>query len=183
MIKDTINVISGLNCEILLQEEEGFGNAIQGLMSVKTEYACILNADGSFDTKYLNQMVEKLDTQADFIFSTRYKKPGGSDDDTLITMLGNYFFTNLSRLLFSLEITDVLYTYVMGKTNKFQDLNLKNDDFTFCIELPVKVKRKNFKMYDFPSYERSRISGKKRLMNLKMVLILISILSLFIIKK
>ena len=183
--KDTINVISGLNCEILLQEGEGFGNAIiQGLMSVKTEYACIFNADGSFDPKYLNEMLEKLDTQADFIFSTRYKKPGGSDDDTLITMLGNYFFTNLSRLLFSLEITDVLYTYVMGKTNKFQDLNLKNDDFTFCIELPVKVKRKNFKMYDFPSYERSRISGKKKVNELKDgFLILISILSLFIIKK
>ena len=47
-----------------------------------TEYACIFNADGSFDPKYLNQMVEKIRYSNDFVFSTRYKKPGGSDDDT-----------------------------------------------------------------------------------------------------
>ena len=32
-------------------------------------------------------MLEKNKDDNEFVFSTRYKKPGGSDDDTIITFL------------------------------------------------------------------------------------------------
>ena len=38
-------------------------------------------------------MLSKNKDNYEFIFSTRYKKPGGSDDDTILTYIGNYFFT------------------------------------------------------------------------------------------
>ena len=107
-------------------------------------------------------MLNKIDNNFEFIFSTRYKKPGGSDDDTFLTLMGNYFFSFLCKILFRLNISDVLFTYVMGKTNAFKSLKLLSNDFTFCVELPIKAKFKSFKMYDFPSYERPRISGKKK---------------------
>ena len=129
-------------------------------------------------------MLKKNEDNFEFIFSTRYRKPGGSDDDTFLTFIGNYFFTFLCKILFRLNISDVLYTYVMGKTTAFQDLALKYNDFTFCIELPIKAKFKSFRMFDFPSYERPRISGKKKVNELRDgFLILISILRLFIFKK
>ena len=72
----------------------------------------------------------------------------------------------------------------MGKTKAFQDLALIHNDFTFCVELPIKAKFKSFRIYDFPSYERPRISGKKKVNEFKDgFLILISILRLFIFKK
>ena len=72
----------------------------------------------------------------------------------------------------------------MGKTNAFQDLALRYNDFTFCVELPIKAKSRSMRMFDFPSYERPRISGKKKVNELKDgFLILISILRLFINKK
>ena len=127
---------------------------------------------------------QSLQDNFEFVFSTRYKKPGGSDDDTFLTFIGNYFFTFLCKILFRLNISDVLYTYVMGKTTAFQDLDLKYNDFTFCIELPIKAKFKSLRMFDFPSYERPRISGKKKVNELRDgFLILISILRLFIFKK
>ena len=61
-------------------------------------------------------MLKKLEHGNDFVFNTRYIKPGGSEDDTILTLIGNYFFTYLSNLLFKLNISDVLFTYVMGKT-------------------------------------------------------------------
>ena len=62
-----------------------------------------------------------------------------------------------------------------------EELGLVNSDFTFCIELPVKAKLKSFKMTDFPSFERSRISGKKKVNEFKDgFLILLSIIRLFI---
>ena len=181
----TIESLKNFDCDVIYQKGEGFGNAIiQGLNNSKTEISCIFNADGSFDPKYLNEMITKIDEGNDFVFSSRYVKPGGSEDDTIITFFGNYFFTYLCKFLFKLNITDVLYTYVMGKTLAFKDLKLSYNDFTFCIELPVKSKFKSYKMFDFPSFERSRISGKKKVNELKDgFLILISIIRMFIFKK
>ena len=183
--EETQKVLEGTDCEVLVQKGEGFGNAlIEGLNHSSTEYSCIFNADGSFDPKYLDEMLKKNKNGIEFVFGTRYKKPGGSDDDTILTFLGNYFFTLLCKILFRLNISDVLYTYVMGKTSAFKDLALSYNDFSFCVELSIKVKFKSFKVFDFPSYERPRISGKKKVNELKDgFLILISILKLFIFKK
>ncbi len=181
----TQKVLENTDCEVLIQKGEGFGNAlIEGLNYSSTDYSCIFNADGSFDPKYLKDMLSKNKGDYEFVFSTRYKKPGGSDDDTILTFFGNYFFTFLCKILFRLNISDVLYTYVMGKTSAFKDLALSYNDFSFCVELPAKAKFKSFRVFDFPSYERPRISGKKKVNELKDgFLILISILKLFIFKK
>ena len=45
---------------------------------------------------------------------------------------------------------------------KFNTLNLENDDFKFCIELPVKVKKNNFTYTDLEMFERKRYDGKKK---------------------
>ena len=51
---------------------------------------------------------------------------GSSDDDTLITFFGNKFFSKLRELYYlSLKINDdILYTYVMGKTESFKKLEI-----------------------------------------------------------
>ena len=39
-------------------------------------------------------MIKKLkDEKCDFVFASRYEKDCGSEDDTLITLVGNYIFT------------------------------------------------------------------------------------------
>ena len=183
--KETLEAIKDYDCKIVHQSGEGFGNAlIEGIFNVETKYLCIFNADGSFDPKYLNEMIVFLKNEYDFVFNTRYEKNSGSDDDTFLTYIGNKFFTKLCKILFKLNISDVLFTYVMGKTDAFKKLDLKNNDFTFCIELPIKAKFNNFKSISFPSYERSRLSGKKKVNEFKDgFLILISIIKLFVIKK
>ena len=183
--KSTIKAIEKFDCKILIQKGEGFGNAlIQGLNESNTKYSCIFNADGSFDPKYLSEMIIKLDNGEDFIFNTRYIHPGGSEDDTIITYIGNKIFTFICQILFRLNISDVLFTYVMGRSEVFKKLKLVSNDFTFCIELPVKAKLNNYKITDHPSFERSRISGKKKVNELiDGFLILISIIRLFIFKK
>ena len=45
---------------------------------------------------------------------------------------------------------------------KFNTLNLENDDFKFCIELPVRVKKNNFTYTDLEMFERKRYDGKKK---------------------
>ena len=182
---NTQNAVKNFDCKIITQSTDGFGNAlIQGIKEVETNFLCIFNADGSFDPKYLKNMFDELSNNYDFVFNTRYENTGGSDDDTFLTYIGNRIFTFICNLLFKLDISDVLFTYVMGKTSTFKTLKFKRKDFRFCVELPVLAKFKKYKLISKSSYERSRLSGKKKVNELKDgFLILLCILTLFIFRK
>ena len=160
----TINSIKNFDVNIIYQSGIGYGNAlIEGINTCETKYFCIFNADGSFDPKEINEIFKKIKTEKiDFIFASRYEKNAGSDDDTFVTLIGNYIFSLIGKIFFNLKISDILYTFVIGDTNKAKTLGLSGNDFTFCVELPILAKRKGFISDIYPSYERKRIAGKKK---------------------
>ena len=162
--KLTIDAIKTYNCNIIYQDSKGYGDALKkGIETVETEFFCIFNADGSFNPKELDLMINKLkDDKYDFVFASRYEKKCGSEDDTLITLVGNYIFTFLGKFFFKLEITDILYTFVMARTSCAKKLGLTAKDFSFCVELPIKAKRAGYKICTSKSFERSRIAGEKK---------------------
>ena len=123
----------------------------------------------------------KLCLDKDMIFASRYSgKESGSDDDNLITLFGNKIFSFLGNLFFSLNLSDILFTYILAKTNSLKKLNLKSQDFRLCVEIPVKAKRNNMIFALLPSYERSRIGGKKKVNALRDgFIILIYMIKLF----
>ena len=161
---ETIDSIKNFDCTIIHQTNKGYGDAlILGIKSVKTEYFCIFNADGSFNPIEISGMYSSLkDKDGDIIFGSRYEKNATSEDDTIVTKVGNFIFTKLGKILFKLPITDILYTFVLGKTKLTLDLNLQSQDFAFCVELPIKAQRKNYKIFSTPAHERARIAGKKK---------------------
>lgn len=161
---ETIESINNKNCEILYQKNKGYGDAlIQGINYVKSDKFCIFNADGSFNPIEIKNMLEIMDNDnSDLIFASRYEKNCSSEDDTFITLLGNFIFTQIGKIFFRLNITDILYTFVIGKTQKVKDLNLESKDFVFCIELPIKAKRNNLNINTSKSNERKRIGGFKK---------------------
>jgi len=160
----TINAIKQSKSYIYFQKKKGYGRAIiEGLKLVKTKYFCIFNADGSFNPKEIEKMLTIAKVKNyDLVFGSRYEKNCGSDDDTIITRLGNFFFTILGNLLFNIKISDILYTFVLGKTKTILDLKLKEKDFKLCVELPIKAKIRKLKLSTSKSFERSRFSGKKK---------------------
>ena len=95
--EETIQSTKNHNCRIVFQHGKGYGDAlITGINSVDTELFCIFNADGSFNPNELIKMHEQINTtEADLVFGTRYEKDCGSDDDTIITLIGNFIFTKI----------------------------------------------------------------------------------------
>ena len=160
----TIQAIKKYDVNIVYQENFGYGDAlIHGIKQCKTEYFCIFNADGSFNPVEINKMYEALQAKKlDFIFASRYQASSGSEDDTIITLVGNYIFTYIGKIFFRLNISDILYTFIIGKTKQANILDLKQKDFSFCVELPIKAKRMKMKLGCINSYERMRIAGKKK---------------------
>ena len=135
------------------------------------------------DPKYLDQMLKDCEKK-DFVFASRYLKGGGSDDDDIVTYLGNQFFSFFGNVLYNLNLSDILYTYILGKTSKAKDLSLEYHDFRICVEIPIKIKRKLMSYISTPSMERKRIAGKKKVNAIKDgFLILIALFSFVIIKK
>ena len=159
---ETIDSIKDFDKKIIFQKGKGYGNAIiTGIKHVQTEYLCIFNADGSFNPNELTNILKNCQN-FDYVFASRYLKNATSEDDTYLTKLGNFFFTFLGNLLFSLKLSDILYTFVLGKTKSFKSLDLKEDNFCLCVEIPINAKKMNQTFTHIPSNERKRIAGKKK---------------------
>ena len=161
---ETFGSIKNLDCKIIFQSKKGYGNAIiEGISQTDTKYLCIFYADGSTDPKFVLPMMNKLKmNDCDFIFGSRYEKNAYSYDDNIITRFGNFFFTFLGNFFMKLKISDILFTYILSKTEKMKSLNLECNDYCLCIEIPFKVKIKNFKYSTFPCIERKRFADEKK---------------------
>ena len=71
----------------------------------------------------------------------------------------------------------------MGRRESFKNLEINSKDFTFCVEFPIKAKRKKSKYQTIPSFERSRIGGIKKVNAFKDgLLILIKMIKMFFIR-
>ena len=69
---------------------------------------------------------------------------------------------------------------MLGKTEEVQKINLVRNDFTFCVELPIKAKRAKLNLGTINCYERKRIAGVKKVNAFKDgFLILIYMIKLF----
>tara|TARA_B100001059_G_C17778607_1_gene552747 strand:+ start:834 stop:1511 length:678 start_codon:yes stop_codon:yes gene_type:complete len=169
------------NISQISQKTKGYGAALtEGILHVKTKFFIIHNADGSFEVSKIAEMYD-LSKSYDFVFCDRYIDKGGSEDDTIITFIGNKIFTLMSRYLLNIYLNDVLYTHVLCNTQLTKNFNLKQSDFTFCIELPYMVFKFNHKVKSLFSNEKKRISGKKNVNELKDgFLILVFILKCFL---
>ena len=100
----TINSIKHFKDIIIVyQKKMGYGGALlEGISQTKTNFFCIINADGSMNPKYLNEMMQIINNKnLDFLFASRYEKPGGgSDDDNFVTSIGNFIFTKIGNIFF-----------------------------------------------------------------------------------
>ena len=161
---ETINAIKSADCEILFQTGKGYGNAIrEGIDHAKTKYISIFYADGSTDPKNLRPMLDKIKNEKNqIIFGSRYEKNAGSDDDDLITRIGNHFFTLFGNIFFSLNISDILFTYIVAEKSAMDKLELTSDDYCLCVEIALKAKKMGFKYDTHPCFERKRFADKKK---------------------
>ena len=102
--QNDIKTIESINhfkdIEILHQKKTGYGNAlIEGVNHINTKLFCIINADGSMNPNELQGMLNKIDNDnQDLVFGSRYMKNAGSEDDDLVTSIGNFIFTQLGKI-------------------------------------------------------------------------------------
>ena len=177
-----LNIKEFNNLKIIQQKTPGYGAALkEGFTTATKKYLCIFNADGSFDVKDIKKLYDKANDGNDFVYCSRYRKDAGSEDDSIITFIGNKFFSFIGNFFFKIKISDILFTYFLADTKKIQTLNLLSNDFGICVEIPIKMHMNNFNYTEISSYEYKRMYGKKNVNEFKDgFLILIKLIKLYI---
>tara|TARA_Y100001958_G_C20747322_1_gene233258 strand:- start:231 stop:515 length:285 start_codon:yes stop_codon:yes gene_type:complete len=89
----------------------------------------------------------------------------------------------MSRFFLGINLTDILYTYVLCDVEKFKALDFKKKDFRLCIELPFLVNLNLYRYCEIGMHERKRHNGEKNVnVFVDGFLILVEIISSFLIK-
>ena len=159
---NTKNIAENYDVKFITQTSEGWGGAVKEAIELSSkEYITYMDGDGSYNPKALHEM-KSLIEDLDAVFCSRYKDGAKSPDDTFIRALGNKFFTGLVRFRFGCNITDSLFFYPMFKRDILNFIDLQSDDFTLCLELPVKVHQKELRYTEILSEERERYAGKTK---------------------
>ena len=145
--------------KFISQSKNGWGSAVkEGIDLTTLPFVTYMDGDGSYNPNALIEMRNLIDSN-DAVFCSRYKDGAKSPDDTPIRALGNKIFTLIVKTLFGPKISDSLFFYPMFNKNILNSFNLDSDDFTLCLELPVKVHQKGLKYVEILSEERERYAG------------------------
>ncbi|RPG61686.1 MAG: glycosyltransferase family 2 protein [Flavobacteriaceae bacterium TMED238] len=145
--------------KFISQSKNGWGSAVkEGIGLTTLPIVTYMDGDGSYNPKALIEMRNLIDSN-DGVFCSRYKDGAKSPDDTPIRAWGNKIFTLIVRVLFGPKISDSLFFYPMFKKTILNNFNLDSDDFTLCLELPVKVHQMGLKYVEILSEERERYAG------------------------
>ena len=157
----TPDVVRAAGFKVVTQQRRGYGaGVITGMQVAEGDLVTFMDADGSYDPEAIFRMRELIETKGyDIVFCSRYLPESGSDDDTIVRLIGNKFFTTLMRVMFGVKITDALFFYALAKKEVYDSIKWETTDFSLCIEVPIKVHKAGYKYTEIPSRERPRIAG------------------------
>jgi len=168
------------NVEIFLQSRPGLRVGLAEFISTLDEnidFVLTFSPDGNCDPKTLLTFMETLNGNPDarLILGSRYGQNATSDDDDLITGIGNWFFTRLTNLFFRSNFTDVFSIYRAFDPKLIFDLGLNEIESyeklekVFSTQIPweplmsYRVAKYKIKWVDVPVGEPPRIGGERKL--------------------
>ncbi len=141
----------------------GRGNALkQGLKIATGDIVIFQDADLELDPNDYPNLIAPIEAgNATVVFGSRFlqNKPNMG----FLQYWGNEVITWMVNLLYGTRLTDVETCYQVFKRDAIADLNIRNNDFAFTVELAVKLIKKGLRIQEIPiTYiPRGRTEGKK----------------------
>lgn len=163
---DTVAVARRLrkDVKIVMEPRRGKGAALQaGFNAVTGDIIVMLDADGSMEPEEAIVFVGALMAGADMVKGSRFLQGAGTDDMSLIRMLGNWGLTIGVRLLYGGSFSDLCYGYVAFWAKHVPTLHCDCDGFEIETLINVRALKNRLKIVEVASFEASRISGLSNL--------------------
>src|SRR5207248_10164906 len=160
--EDALRLRPGL--KLVRTAGSGKGDALrQGFHAASGDIVVALDADGSTDPAEIPLYVGALLGGADFVKGSRYVQGGGSADLSRFRALGNMALTTLVRLLFRNSFSDLCYGYTAFWRRLLPVLEPEASGFEIEAQMNVRALARGLRVYEVPSFERLRISGRSSL--------------------
>jgi len=141
----------------------GRGNALkQGLKIATGDIVIFQDADLELDPNDYPNLIAPIEAgNATVVFGSRFLQ--GKPNMGFLQYWGNKVINWMVNLLYGTRLTDVETCYQVFKRDAIADLDIRNNDFAFTVELTVKLIKKGLRIQEIPiTYiPRGRAEGKK----------------------
>ncbi|MBL7050180.1 MAG: glycosyltransferase family 2 protein [Nitrospira sp.] len=138
-----------LNIEFM-DKNVGRGGVIKHLWKKLTGDIVIhQDADLEYDpNEYQGLLDPILDGSADAVYGSRFK--GNIEKMRTLNNLGNRTMTIMSRMLYGIDISDLMTCYKMYKSTLMKDLNIQADGFNFESEFTARLAQRGARFKEAP---------------------------------
>ena len=146
------------------EKNSGKGAAVRAGIDAATQpYFLIQDADLELNPNDYPALVEPIEKgRSQVVFGNRF--PNGFQPSTgPLSRLANIIVTQLSNLLYPLQLKDQACGYKLVPTPMMKELALVSDGFEICSEMAAKLGRRGVSVTNVPVYyePRSELQGKK----------------------
>ena len=153
---------------VLFQPDKGYGNAcLKGIEYLKSkpkaeqpDIVIFIDADYSDHPEEMYDLVAPLLEGYDLVIGSRATGDLEKGAMTPQQIFGNWLATNLIRLFYNYEFTD-LGPFRAIKYDKLMELDMQDRDFGWTVEMQVKAAKLKFKCTEIPVKYRVRIGKSK----------------------
>lgn len=159
----TREIAKGKGAIVVVQSGRGKGQAVAEAFSlVNTEVAVLIDGDGTYDPYDIENMLEPIRRGiADHVIGNRlikYEKGAF----TRLNIIGNKILNWLFRVMYGVELYDILSGYRALTKDVYKNVNLTKHGFEVETELTVETLAKGFRIVEVPVNYYSR-RGKTKL--------------------
>jgi glycosyltransferase involved in cell wall biosynthesis len=151
---------------VLRQRRRGYGAGMREVMEVAAGDVIIeFMGDGNCDPAGIPKLLQKFSEGYDLVIASRYVDGARSADDTWITRLGNWGFTNLINLLFGGSLKDAMMGYRVYRISTFKTMEIDEDGLTFPMQASIQFTKYGYKIAEVGMNEPKRIGGVRKAHN------------------
>ena len=166
--------------EVYIQRRPGIRFAyLEVLPMLEGDVIVTMSPDGNCPPEAIPLLLEKMQAGYDLVIGSRYLGAATSQDDGIVTAIGNWLFTRTVNLLHGGRYTDVMVIYRAFRRSLIYDLELDKDEpyilpeklFRTVISweplMSVRAAKRGLKIGEVPVGEPPRIGGERKLQVLK----------------
>jgi glycosyltransferase involved in cell wall biosynthesis len=148
---------------VFMDDNVGRGGVLKYLLPKATGDIIIhQDADLEYDPDEYGQLLEPiLAGEADVVYGSRFK--GEIQQMRAVNNLGNRVMSAMARLLYRVELTDLMTCYKMYRAELVRDLDIQANGFNFEAEFTAKLARRGARFREVPIsfVGRTHAEGKK----------------------
>lgn len=154
-----------LDCDVIFEPKMGYGQAcltgIKEALKYQPKYIAFIDGDYSDSPAELNSLIEKIDSGFDMVIGSRTL--GKAEKGSLLpqAIFGNWLATTLMSIFIGKYKFSDLGPFRIINTEKLLNLQMKDTNFGWTIEMQVKALLNNLKVSEVSVSYKKRIGQSK----------------------